>query len=155
MNGEGIDIYGNRRERNGKALQPKSLSSIARKYYAGKMSAFTKLKITKSVGTMDITIGFNRYGNRHLYSDTFRRSKTFQKDDLLHLPELLDKSQYVQTSPLSKLRKDKISKFYYFKVRLHGNHVYLNVAEEKYSMKSGHIRYRRYLYSVTDKIKNQ
>lgn len=102
---------------------------------------------------MDITIGFNRYGNRYLYSDTFRRSKTFQKGDLLHLPELLSKSQYVKSSTISKQRKDKIKRFYYFKVKLHGSHVFFNVAEEM-RKRGNEYRHIRYLYSVTDKIRD-
>ena len=112
------------------------------------MSAFYSVRISKSIGDRSITIGFNSYGNKHLYSDTFRRSKTFQKGDLLDLPQLLSASTYVRSSGLSKPRKDRITGFHYFKVRLHGNYVYLNVAEE---VRRGNVR--RYMYSVTDRIK--
>lgn len=115
------------------------------------MAAFNPVKVTKSVGDKNITVGFTSFGNKHLYSDTFRRSKTFQKGDLLHLPELLEKSIYVSSDGLSKPRKDRITGFYYFKVELHGSSVYLNVAEE--SVK-GKVK-RRYLYSVTDRIKEK
>ena len=104
--------------------------------------------MTKSIGAKSITVGFTSYGNKHLYSDTFRRSKTFQKGDLHYLPKLLASSTYVRSSGLSKPRKDKITGFHYFKARLHGDHVYLNVAEE---VRRG--RVSRYLYSVTDRIR--
>lgn len=105
--------------------------------------------MSKDIGGRNISIGFTSYGNKHLFSDTFRRSKTFQRGDLLNLPNLLRTSKYVSSSGLSKERKDKIKKFHYFKAQLHGNQVFLNVAEESNNRKVG----RRYLYSVTDKMK--
>ena len=53
-----------------------------------------------------------------------------KRGDLLRLPELLASSTYVGSSGLSKPRKDRITGFHYFRARLHGNHVFLNVAEE-------------------------
>lgn len=129
-------------------LKPQSFASVVRAYYKQKMSEFKHVAIEKDVKGRKIKIGFTSYGNKHLYSDTFRRSKTFSKGDLLDLPNLLRKSTHEKSADLYKDRDDKISKFHYFKVRLHGNIVYLNVAEEKRGNKR-----KRYLYSVTDKIK--
>lgn len=112
------------------------------------MSSLKSVKVSKDIGGRNINVGFTSYGNKHLFSDTFRRSKTFQRGDLLNLPDMLRKSQYAGSAMLSKERKDRITKFYYFKAQLHGNRVYLNVAEE---IKGGKIK--RYVYSITDKTK--
>lgn len=146
-NGDGARSKG-----NGTPLKPKTFASAARAYYKEKMRPLTQVKVSKSIGTKDYAVGFTSYGNKHLYSDTFRRSKTFQRGDLLRLPDLLRQSVYVRSASLSKDRpKDSITKFHYFKVMLHGNTVYLNVAVETNS--KGKTR-RRYVYSVTDKIKD-
>ena len=112
------------------------------------MSSLKSVRVSKDIGGRSINVGFTSYGNKHLYSDTFRRTRTFQRGDLLNLPELLGASTYVRSSGLSKPRKDKITGFHYFKARLHGNYVFLNVAEE---IKGGKIK--QYVYSVTDRIK--
>ena len=75
-----------------------------------------------------------------------------KRGDLLRLPELLASSTYVGSSGLSKPRKDRITGFHYFRARLHGNHVFLNVAEET-RVSKGRMQKIRYLYSVTDRIK--
>jgi len=60
---------------------------------------------------------------------------------------------YVSSAGLSKPREDNITKSHYFRVMLHGNIVYLNVAEKTRRLKDGRTRKDRFLYSVTDKIK--
>lgn len=154
MNSEGIDVYGStHKDKSVSALKPHSFASVARAYYKAKMRPLTKIKILKRIGAKDYKIGFTVYGNKHLYSDTFRRSKTFQRSDLLNLPVLLQKSVYVKSASLSKDRpKDRITKFHYFKIGLHGNNVYLIIAEES-KIPKGKLQHKRYVYSVTDKIK--
>lgn len=97
-----------------------------------------------------MTITFSKKGNKHLHADTFGRSKILGKTDLLQLPSIVERSEYVKTAELSKVRKDSIIKFLYFKATLHGKDVFLNVAEER--PRSGR-QTSYYLYSVTDKIK--
>ena len=136
---------------SGAALRPQSFASVVRHYYKRKMSAFLSVKVGKDIDGRNVTIGFTSYGNKHLFSDaTGHRSRTLQRGDLLDLPKLLERSVYVGSAPLSKGRKDNIARFHYFKATLHGNTVYLNVAED---YNNGNKIRRRYLYSVTDKIK--
>lgn len=87
----------------------KTLASAARRYYLDKMRAFLPVKVRKQTATGEIEVGFTTYGNKHLHSDTFGRSKVFQKADLLILPELLRKSEYAKSASLSKARKDRIA----------------------------------------------
>lgn len=113
------------------------------------MRAFLPVKVRKQTATGEIEVGFTTYGNKHLHSDTFGRSKVFQKADLLILPELLRKSEYAKSASLSKARKDRISKFHYYKMQIHGSTAFLNVAEE---MGRNGATKRSYVYSVTDRI---
>lgn len=99
-------------------------------------------------------VGFNTYGNKHLYSDTFGRSKVLEKDDLENLDALLDNAKFVTKSSIYKPRKnDDIKRFYYYKATLHGKTVYLNVAETDFKTKHGKIWHNRFLFSVTDTLK--
>ena len=100
-----------------------------------------------------MSVGFSTYGNKHLYSDTFGRSHVLEKTDLATLDKLFDSATFVTKSRLSKPRKDEIKRFYYYKTELHGLTVYLNVGETDYIKRSGKIIHHRFLYSVTDKIK--
>lgn len=133
-----------------KPLKVPSLASVTRKHFLGIMSEFYPIKIEKETDVRPIKVGFNRDGNKHLFSDTFKRSKFFKKSDLLNLPAILDKSTYVAKAELSKNRKDKIKRFYYYSTVLRGNMIFLNVAEEVKKKRA-----IRYLYSITDKIKTE
>jgi len=124
----------------------KSATALLKERYLAAMSPLLSVKIGKTTHDGDIMVRFTKYGNEHLYSDTFGRAKGFKKDDLLTLDKALSKSAYADSAALSHPRKDKITKFYYFKDK--NKNLYYNVAEE---VKKGH--YKRYLYSVTNKIK--
>jgi len=112
------------------------------------MRPLLKKKIKKKVGGKEIVIGFTSYGNSHLYSDTFDRARGFKKEDLKDLDKALKNSTYVKSAPLSKPRKDNISKFYYFKDK--DKELYYNVAEERRGR-----RVSRYLFSATNQIRKE
>lgn len=131
----------------------RSPSSIKRNFYYRKMSEFIGQKVNQElVDGTPIVITFTKEGNRHLYSDTFGRSKILQKSDLLELPNIVRRATCIKSATLSHERDDNIVGFHYFKVSLHGETVYLNVAEES---RGGKVRYhiRDFLYSITDKIR--
>ena len=137
-------------------LKVKSFSAVARKYYKQKMAAFLNVKVKKSVNGKVVSVGFTKDGNKHLYADTFMRGRAIDKADLLDMPKLLEMSEYVKSSPNDgnkvHMGNRNITTFHYFKTRLHGNDVYLNVAEE--TSISGHSQTKRhFLYSVTKHIK--
>lgn len=167
---EGVLIYGMalREQRINSALRPKYIkntkrefrtnrfknSSITRKFYLSKMAKFIGLKIKKTLEDgSSINVVFTKIGNKHLYSDTFGRSRILQKGDLLMLPSILDKATHIKSSKLSKERDDNFTHFHYFRVRLHGKYVFLNVAQEtKEGKRKYHIK--NILYAVTDRIKD-
>ena len=110
------------------------------------MRPLLKKRVIKTVCGRPIVIGFNSVGNKHLYSDTFGRAKGLNKEDLKNIDKALAKATYIKSAPLSKPRKDGISKFYYFKDS--DKRLYYNVAEMR---RGKHVF--RFLYAVTDRIK--
>ncbi len=130
----------------------KSRAAILRTHYLHEMEPLLKQRVTVDGNGHPMSVGFTKIGNKHLYSDTFLRSG-FKKEDLAHLDKLLAKSRFVKKGGLSKPRKDDIKRFYYYEAQYKGKTVYLNVAEEDDVSPHGKINHRRYLYSITDKIK--
>ena len=122
-------------------------------HYLNEMKRLYKVKVTKSIGNEERKIGFNEYGNDHLYGDTCWRSSILKKEDLATLDSLLRNSRFVKKAEKSKPRTDNIERFYYYETDLHGQKVYLNVAETEMENHKGKIIRERFLYSITDKIK--
>ena len=102
-----------------------------------------------------INVGFCSYGNKHLYSDTFRRSSVLTKEDLKDLGDVLERAVYDGESELTHPRKDDVNKFFYFKTSLHGKEIRLNVAQKVETYNNGRIRVSHFLYSVNDIIEEK
>ena len=118
-----------------------------REKYLKEMEPLLDKKISKEVDdSRIIRIGFTKKGNKHLYSDSIGRIKDFQKEDLNKLHLALEKSIFVKSAKLNKIRKDDITKFYYFKDV--DKELFYNVAEE---VKKGKVH--RYMYSMTNLLK--
>ena len=128
----------------------KSKRAIERTHYLHEMKPLLKVKHEKPIEDGTIKVGFSTYGNKHLFSDTFGRSKVLEKEDLKDLGKILANSTFVDTSALTHPRKDNIQQFYYYEAELHGKKVRLNVAKEVRIRKNGHIVTDYYLYSVND-----
>ena len=125
----------------------KSPAARLRAKYLGEMRPLLKKKVTQTIeGGKKIRIGFTPNGNRHLYSDTFKRTGgKLPKSELKNLDKALEQSVYIKSAPLSKERTDNIKKFYYF--RDNRKELYYNVAETR---NEKHVS--RFLYSITTKI---
>lgn len=131
----------------------KSENAIRRKHYLHVMEPLLKKKITVNGNGHDMPVGFSKYGNKHLYSDTHGRSSVLNAEDLANIDEILANARFIRKSAKSKPRKDKIERFYYYEAEVRGRKVYLNVAETDYVMEFGKILHDRFLYSVTDNLK--
>ena len=131
----------------------RSESSVIKKHYLHKMEHLLSKKIEVNGNGHTMSVGFTKYGNKHLYSDTFGRTAVLKKDDLESLDVVLSESKFIKKARNYKLRDDEIKRFYYYEGSLHGRTVYLNVAEKDLVSKSGKLKHYRFLYSITDKIK--
>lgn len=128
----------------------KSATAIERTHYLHEMEPLLQIRHEKPIDEGTIKVGFSTYGNKHLFSDTFGRSRVLLKEDLKDLGALLEKSTYIDDSALTHPRADNIEHFYYYKAELHGRTVRLNVAKEVKHRDSGHIVIKYYLYSIND-----
>lgn len=128
----------------------KSATAIERTHYLHEMEPLLQIRHEKPIDEGTIKVGFSTYGNKHLFSDTFGRSKVLLKQDLKDLGTLLEGSTYIDDSALTHPRADNIEHFYYYKAELHGRTVRLNVAKEVKHRDSGHIVIKYYLYSIND-----
>jgi len=127
-----------------------SRSSLEKAMYLCQMQPLLKVKVLKTTDAGDIKVGFTIKGNDHLYSDTFGRTMGFTKADLATLDTALTDATFVKHAPVSKPRRDSITKFYYYKDI--NKNLYYNVAEREYITKG--IKHKsRFLYSVTDRIR--
>ena len=132
------------------ADRTKSQTAIERKHYLHEMEPLLRVKHEKHIGEDTIKVGFSKYGNKHLFSDTFGRSSVLRKEDLKNLGEVLQSSQYIDHSELMHERRDNITHFYYYKAELRGKTVRLNVAKEVRIRKNGKPQINYYLYSIND-----
>ena len=120
--------------------------------YLKEMEHLLDVKIIKEIdNSRNISIGFTKKGNAHLYSDTFGRARDLHKENLKDLDTALENSIFVSSVMVTEERKDKIVKFFYFKDI--DKELYYNVAEKRTKLNSGKETIHRFLYSVTGKIK--
>jgi SPP1 gp7 family putative phage head morphogenesis protein len=132
-------------------VKRKTAAAEERQKHLDEMKPLLKKEVRKEIGGNEITIKFTTNGNKHLYSDTFGHAKKFSKNDLKRLDAALQNASFVTVAPVGKLRKDNITKFYYFKDK--DKELYYNVAERRRKRNNGSEEIFRFLYAVTDNIK--
>jgi len=130
----------------------KSARAIERTHYLHEMEPLLKKSAFLKTDDKDkmIKVKFTKLGNKHLFSDTFRRSKVLRKEDLKNLDSLLQKAQFIESSALTHPRNDGIDKFYYYRAKLHGEWVRLNVGRDVQIQDNGKKRVIYFLYSIND-----
>lgn len=128
----------------------KTQRAIERTHYLHEMEPLLGKSVSKEANGIRMNIGFTKYGNSHLFSDTFGRTRIVSKDDLKDLGSHLENARYVEDSALTHPRTDNIEHFYYFKVQVNGRWVRLNVAKEVHRQPNGKTQIKYFLYSVND-----
>lgn len=129
----------------------RSATAIERKHYLKEMEPLLTRRCEKTIGdSTSVSVGFSTYGNKHLFSDTFGRSRVLTKDDLKNLDELLANATYLDDSELTHPRTDDIQHFYYFKTTLRGQEIRINVAKQVRIRPNGRARISYFVYSVND-----
>ncbi len=124
----------------------KSATALEREKYLKEMKPLLRVKKNLEVENgKTIRVGFTPKGNKHLYSDTFKRSE-YPKEELKNIADRLENAKFINSAVLGKERKDDIVKFYYFKDEEFG--WYYNVAEE---LNKGRIN--RFVYAITQKLR--
>ncbi len=128
----------------------KSERAIERTHYLHKMEPLLKKHEMLKTADKDIRVGFTKYGNSHLFSDTFGRSRILSKDDLKDLADILSTASFVEDSPLTHPRTDGIEHFFYYKAQIRGKWIRLNVAKQVLSQPNGKKQVQYFLYSIND-----
>lgn len=133
------------------ADKAKSERAIERTHYLHEMKPLLTKRYAKSISDdTSIQVGFTAYGNKHLFSDTFGRSRVLTKDDLKDLDTLLANAVYDGESELTHPRNDDIQHFYYFKTSLRGHEIRLNVAKKVETFRNRQTHISHFLYSIND-----
>lgn len=137
-------------------LLHKCYAKEERKHYLNtEMSPLLKQTIRKDIDEeQTIAVRFTKWGNKHLYSDTFWRTKRLRKEDLKDLPDLLKSSDYVRSAP-SIGHSHHIAEFYYFKAKTKSGDIYLNVGKQVRKQSNGLEKVKYTLYAITDKLKTE
>ena len=130
----------------------KSQIAIERTHYMHEMKPLLSRKVEKVIEGGRLNVGFTKDGNKHLFADTFGRTRIVSKDDLKDLATYLENAEYVDNSALTHPRTDNIEHFYYFKVQVNGRWVRLNVAKHVNRRDNGHVIVKYFLYSINDII---
>lgn len=130
----------------------KSQIAIERTHYMHEMEPLLSRKVEKVIEEGRLNVGFTKDGNKHLFADTFGRTRIVSKDDLKDLATYLENAEYVDNSALTHPRTDNIEHFYYFKVQVNGRWVRLNVAKHVNRRDNGHVIVKYFLYSINDII---
>lgn len=117
----------------------KSQRAIERTHYLHEMEPLLQKKVEKTVNGKNMNIGFTKDGNKHLFSDTFGRTRIVSKEELKNLDSYLERAEYVDDSALTHPRTDNVEHYYYFKVRINGKWARLNVAKEVHRQPNGKV----------------
>ena len=128
----------------------KSQRAIERTHYLHEMEPLLQKKVEKTVNGKNMNIGFTKDGNKHLFSDTFGRTRIVSKEELKNLDSYLERAEYVDDSALTHPRTDNVEHYYYFKVRINGKWARLNVAKEVHRQPNGKVQMKYFLYSIND-----
>lgn len=120
-----------------------------RAHYMATMEPLLSKKVDKPTRDKRIKVGFNKRGNKHLFADTFGRTRWLQKDDLKNLDQILQQAEYESEAPSRPGHNNPYERFYYYKATIHGHKVILNVGmiEERID---GRTMRSYILYSVSD-----
>ncbi len=128
----------------------KSQRAIERTHYLHEMEPLLKKKLVKKTEDENIKVGFTTYGNKHLFSDTFGRSRVLGKEDLPDLDKVLGNATFIESSGLTHPRTDGIDRFFYYEGEIRGQKVRLNVARKVDRKDNGFVRITHFLYSIND-----
>lgn len=132
------------------ADRTKSERAIERTHYLHTMEPLLKKSVTLNTENTDIRVSFTKYGNKHLFSDTFGRSSVLTKEDLASLDKILENARFIGSSPLTHKRNDGIDYFFYYEATIREQKVRLNVARQVKIRSNGKPQTYYFLYSIND-----
>ncbi len=131
----------------------KTQAAILRKHYIDKeMAPLLDKKVQKRLPNgNNIKIGFDKKGNKHLYSDTMARTRRVSADELKDMDIMLDNATYLDEAAHYPTHNNPFDYFYYFKATTaDGQSVRLNIGRETHRRNDGRIIVKYICYSINN-----
>lgn len=131
----------------------KTQAAILRKHYIDKeMAPLLDKKVQKRLPNgNNIKIGFDKKGNKHLYSDTMARTRRVSADELKDMDIMLDNATYLDKAAHDPTHNNPFDYFYYFKATTaDGQSVRLNIGRETHRRNDGRIIVKYICYSINN-----
>lgn len=131
----------------------KTQAAILRKHYIDKeMAPLLDKKVQKQLPNgNNIKIGFDKKGNKHLYSDTMARTRRVSADELKDMDIMLDNATYLDEAAHDPTHNNPFDYFYYFKATTaDGQSVRLNIGRETHRRNDGRIIVKYICYSINN-----
>ena len=131
----------------------KSQAAILRKHYIDKeMAPLLEKRVQKQLPSgSNIKVGFDRNGNKHLYSDTIARTRRISADELKDMDTLLENATYLGEATHDPTHNNPFDYFYYFKATAaNGQSVRLNVGRETHRRSNGRVIVKYICYSINN-----
>ena len=131
----------------------KSQAAILRKHYIDKeMAPLLEKRVQKQLPSgSNIKVGFDRNGNKHLYSDTIARTRRISADELKDMDTLLENATYLGEATHDPTHNNPFDYFYYFKATAaNGQSVRLNVGQETHRRSNGRVIVKYICYSINN-----
>lgn len=131
------------------ADRTKSQTAIERKHYLHEMEHLMTNKHQKTLRDgRKIKVQFTTDGNKHLFSDTFGRTRRLQKEQLKDLGDILDRATYDDEAFPEPGHSNDYEYFYYFIDPI--LNIRLNVGKRTIRRRDGFIFAKYILYSIND-----
>ena len=131
----------------------KTQAAILRKHYIDKeMAPLLEKRVQKQLPSgSNINVGFNKVGNKHLYSDTIARTHRISADELKDMDTMLENATYLGEAAHNPTHNNPFDYFYYFKATAaNGQSVRLNIGRETRQRRDGRIFVKHICYSIND-----
>ena len=131
----------------------KTQAAILRKHYIDKeMAPLLDKKVQKQLPNgNNIKVGFDKKGNKHLYSDTMARTRRVSADELKDMDIMLDNATYLDEAAHDPTHNNPFDYFYYFKATTaNGQSVRLNIGRETHRRNDGRIIVKYICYSINN-----
>ena len=131
----------------------KTQAAILRKHYIDKeMAPLLDKKVQKQLPNgNNIKVGFDKKGNKHLYSDTMARTRRVSADELKDMDIMLDNATYLNEAAHDPTHNNPFDYFYYFKATTaNGQSVRLNIGRETHRRNDGRIIVKYICYSINN-----
>lgn len=133
----------------------KKQRAIERMHYINKeMAPLLNMSVEKETENGNvIKVRFDKDGNKHIFSDTFGRSRVLTKEDLKDMAIILRNASYTGEADrdTSRSHSNPYEHFYYFEATLRGGRIRLNVGKlVRTNGNTGRRIIKYILYSVND-----